>query len=153
MAKSKVEYWLTSEGLTLLAGWAREGLTDEQIAHNCNIRRQTLYDWMKKYPDISDTLKKNKEIVDYEVENALLRRALGYTIELTEDKLDRDGCVHTLTKEVHIPADTTAQIFWLKNRKRDKWKDKISEEPENGDPDSALVVNDLPKWTKEGPLP
>ena len=63
MAKSKVKYWLTSEGLTLLAGWAREGLTDEQISHNCNVRRQTLYEWMKKYPDIFNTIKKNKEIV------------------------------------------------------------------------------------------
>lgn len=45
-------------------GWARDGLTDEQIAYNIGIRRPTLYDWEKKYPDISDALKKGKEVVD-----------------------------------------------------------------------------------------
>ena len=78
MAKGKYEYWLTSEGLLLLEGWARDGLTDEQIAHNMGISRSTLNQWKEKYPDISDTLKKGKEVVDRQVENALLKRALGY---------------------------------------------------------------------------
>lgn len=98
MAKGKYEYWLTDEGLTLLEGWARDGLTDEQIAHNAGITAVTLYDWKKKYPKISETLKKGKEVVDFEVENALLQKALN--------------------------GDTTAQIFWLKNRRPDKWRDK-----------------------------
>lgn len=98
MAKGKYEYWLTDEGLTLLEGWARDGLTDEQIAHNAGITAVTLYDWKKKYPKISETLKKGKEVVDFEVENALLQKALK--------------------------GDTTAQIFWLKNRRPDKWRDK-----------------------------
>lgn len=98
MAKSKVEYWLTSEGLTLLAGWAREGLSDEQIANNCKISRSTLNEWKKKYPDISDTLKKNKDIVDYEVENALLNEALS--------------------------GNVTAIIYWLNNRKSNQWRNK-----------------------------
>jgi hypothetical protein len=63
------------------------------------IRRTTLYDWKNKYPDINDALKKGKEIVDYEVENALLKRA-------------KQG-------------DVTAQIFWLKNRRPEKWRDKV----------------------------
>lgn len=105
MARGKFEYWLTDEGLTLLAGWARDGLTDEQISHNVGISRSTLSDWKSKYPDISDTLKKGKEVVDYAVENALLDNALR--------------------------GDTTAQIFWLKNRKPDKWRDKV--EPNTDD--------------------
>jgi hypothetical protein len=99
MAKGKYEYWRTTDGLILLQGWARDGLTDEQIAHNMGIRRTTLYDWKNKYPDINDALKKGKEIVDYEVENALLKRA-------------KQG-------------DVTAQIFWLKNRRPEKWRDKV----------------------------
>lgn len=99
MAKGKYEYWRTTDGLILLQGWARDGLTDEQIAHNIGIRRTTLYDWKNKYPDINDALKKGKEIVDYEVENALLKRA-------------KQG-------------DVTAQIFWLKNRRPEKWRDKV----------------------------
>ena len=84
MAKSKVEYWLTDEGLLLIGAWARDGLTDEQIAKNIGIARKTLAEWKKKYSNISDTLKKNKAVVDFEVENALLKRALGY--EYTETK-------------------------------------------------------------------
>ena len=99
MAKGKYKYWRTTDGLILLQGWARDGLTDEQIAHNMGIRRTTLYDWKNKYPDINDALKKGKEIVDYEVENALLKRA-------------KQG-------------DVTAQIFWLKNRRPEKWRDKV----------------------------
>ena len=58
MAKGKYEYWLTEDGITLLQGWARDGLTDEQIASNMGICRDTLSVWKKRYPDISDTLKR-----------------------------------------------------------------------------------------------
>lgn len=120
MAKGKYEYWLTLEGLLQLEGWAREGLTDEQIAHNMGICRDTLIQWKKKYSDISDTLKKGKEVVDLQVENALLKRALGYRY----DEITMENGIETkrVTKEV-VP-DTTAQIFWLKNRRPDKWRDK-----------------------------
>lgn len=99
MAKGKYEYWRTTDGLILLQGWARDGLKDEQIAHNCGITAKTLYEWKNRYGDICDALKKGKEIVDYEVENALLKRA-------------KQG-------------DVTAQIFWLKNRRPEKWRDKV----------------------------
>lgn len=123
MAKGKYEYWITPEGLIKLEGWARDGLTDEQIAQNMGIRRETLIDWKKKYPNISNTLKRGKEVVDYEVESALLKRALGYTVK--EEKLTKDGEVVELEREV--PGDVTAQIFWLKNRKPDAWRDKPEE--------------------------
>ena len=66
--KGKYEYWLTEDGITLLQGWARDGLTDEQIASNMGICRDTLSVWKKRYPDISDTLKRGKEVVDIQVE-------------------------------------------------------------------------------------
>ena len=122
---AKINEWLEKDKLILLEGWARDGLTDEQIAKNIGISRASLYEWKKKEIDIFDALKKGKEVIDFEVENALLKRALGYTITINEDKLDKDGCVHTLKKEVHIPADTTAQIFWLKNRKKEQWREKV----------------------------
>lgn len=126
MAKGKYEYWLTPEGLLKLGGWARDGLTDEQIAENIGISRSTLNNWKDKYPDISDTLKKGKDVVDRQVENALLKRALGYEYtEVTREYIPEVGEV-TVTKEVtkQVVPDTTAQIFWLKNRKPDKWRDK-----------------------------
>lgn len=139
MAKGKYEYWLTPEGLIKLEGWARDGLTNEQIASNMGIRRETLIDWKKKYPNISNTLKRGKEVVDYEVENALLKRALGYTVK--EEKLTKDGCVVELEREV--PGDVTAQIFWLKNRKPDAWRDKPED---NGNKEESItIINNIPK--------
>lgn len=120
MAKGKFEKWLTDEGLILLEGWARDGLIDEQIAANIGITPSTLYEWKKKYAEISEALKKGKEVVDIQVENALLKRALGYRYDevTTEDEIE----TKRVTKEV--TPDTTAQIFWLKNRRPDKWRDR-----------------------------
>ena len=130
MAKGKYEYWLTAEGLLQLEGWARDGLTDEQIALNMGIGYSTLQTWKSKYQDIQDTLKKNKEIVDTQVENALLKRALGYsfTESTRERKLNDETGEYEMvtTKEIvkEVTPDTTAQIFWLKNRKPEEWRDK-----------------------------
>lgn len=126
MAKGKYQEWLEPEGLLKIEGWARDGLTDEQIADNIGISRSTLNSWKDKYSDISDTLKRGKEVVDRQVENALLKRALGYEYtETTREyipELDEMKTTKKVTKQV--APDTTAQIFWLKNRKPDQWRDK-----------------------------
>lgn len=124
MAKGKYADWLTSEGLLKLEGWARDGLIDEQIAQNIGIRAATLYEWKKRFPQFSEALKRGKEVVDRQVENALLKRALGYEYEEVKEKFE-DGVLteRTVTKK-EVVADTTAQIFWLKNRKPDTWRDK-----------------------------
>lgn len=114
MAKGKYQRWLEPDGLLLLEGWARDGLTDEQIAQNMGIGTTTLYRWKDEYEEIREALKRGKEVVDYEVENALLNKALG--------------------------GDTTAQIFWLKNRRPDKWRDK-PEAP--GDSDALKKAREL----------
>ena len=144
MAKGKSEEWRTKEGLTLIGGWARDGLTDEQIAHNIGISRSTLNEWKKKYPDISDTLKKGKDVVDIQVENALLKRALGYKYKETTKELTKSGFM-MVTKEVikEVVPDTTAQIFWLKNRRPDKWRDKpVAVESDVYEDDALLTALD-----------
>ena len=128
MAKSKWEQ--DKNKLILVEGWARDGLTDEQIANNLNISKDTFYEYKKKYPDFSDSLKRGKEIVDYEVENALLKRALGYNYEeKTYETIydERTGrLIERLTKRVtkQVSPDTTAQIYWLNNRKPKQWRNK-----------------------------
>lgn len=124
MAKGKYQRWLEPDGLTKLEGWARDGLTEEQIAANCGVNVKTLWDWKSKFDPICNAIKKGKEVVDYEVENALLKRALGY--EYQEERVehsDKDGykVIQTIR---HVPGDTTAQIFWLKNRRPEKWRDR-----------------------------
>ena len=123
VAKGKYQKWLTPDGRTLLEAWARDGLTDEQIAHNMGIRRSTLADWKNKFPDISDALKKGKEVVDVEVENALLKRAKGFAY--LEEKQETDAFGHkTVTKTIkQVAPDVGAAVFWLKNRKPAQWRD------------------------------
>ena len=124
MAKGKYADWLTPEGLLKIEGWARDGLTDEQIAKNIGIRAATLYDWKNRFPDISEALKRGKEIVDRQVENALLKRALGYEYEEVKEKYEGGVLTERTVTKKEVVADTTAQIFWLKNRKSQQWRDK-----------------------------
>lgn len=88
--------------MKLLEAWARDGLTDEQIAEKMNINTATLYRYKDKYCEICEALKRGKEVVDIEVENALYNLA--------------------------VQGNITAIIFWLKNRKPDKWRDKPTTE-------------------------
>lgn len=124
MAKGKYQEWLTPDGITRLEAWARDGLTDEQLAAKIGITATTLYDWKNKYPVISEALKRGKEVVDVEVENALLKRAMGYDYTETRTETADDGTVKTIVMQKTMPPDTTAQIFWLKNRRPAVWRDK-----------------------------
>ena len=75
----------------MLEGWARDGLTDEQIFTKMGIARDTFYAWSKKFTDFSDAIKKGRAPVDVEVENALLKRALGYDwTEITEEVMEME---------------------------------------------------------------
>ena len=120
MAKGKYQKWLEPEGLLLLEGWARDGLTDEQIAQKMGISRKTLIDWKSKYSDICNTLKKGKEVADYAVENALYNAALS--------------------------GNVTAMIYWLNNRRADKWRNK---QKEMTDTAALEKLDDILKEIKE----
>lgn len=135
MAKSKWED--VKDKLILVEGWARDGLTNEQIADNLGIGKTTFYRMIKEHSELLEHLKKGKEVVDYEVENALLKRALGYkyeekTYESIYNK-ELDMYTEKLTKRVtkQVAPDTTALIFWLKNRKPKQWRDKVDIEGES----------------------
>jgi hypothetical protein len=131
---AKYDEWLTPDGLLQLEAWARDGLTYEQIASNCGIALSTLKDWRKRFSAISTALKKGKAVVDIMVENALYKRAMGYTFEeVVHERTcvgkDDDGLpiyemVETKRATKEVQPDVTAQIFWLKNRKPAEWRDK-----------------------------
>ena len=132
--RGKYHEWITEEGLLKIEGWARDGLVDKQIAHNIGVTEQTLNNWKKKYPSLFEALKRGKEVIDRQVENALLKRALGYEYEEVKQIIEKDDKgkdrkrIEKTVKQV-IP-DTTAQIFWLKNRKPAEWRDKQNLEVE-----------------------
>lgn len=138
MASTRIREWLTEDNLIRIEGWARDGLTDEQIAHNMDIAASTFYEWKRKNEEISEALKKGKEVVDYEVENALLKRALGYTERLNKQKVTKDGDVVDIEEDIHIPGDVTAMIFWLKNRRPDVWREK----PKDSDNEKNASINE-----------
>lgn len=149
--------WLTKDSLLKLEAWARDGLSDTQIAKNIGISTVTLYAWKNSYPSFANALKKGKEVVDIEVENALLKRALGYSyVEVTKERVKETDpetgeqiLVLRVTKEVtkEVLPDVGAQIFWLKNRKSQSWKNKEEVEVSGqlNNPFDKLSVEELKK--------
>jgi len=117
------EQWVEDGELTgkllLIEGWAREGATDEMIAERLGIAVSTLYNYKRNYPQFRNAIVKGKEVVDYAVENALLGKALN--------------------------GDVTAQIFWLKNRKREKWKDRYDADVDIDATERVIIVDDVYK--------
>ena len=152
-AKGKYREWLTEDGLLLIKGWARDGLTDEQIAEKMHIGTTTFYRWQTEYQEIRESIKEGKHPVDIEVEDALKKKATGYFVtvkraikvktkkQLKDKGLIEEEHIEYVDDEVYIPPDTTAQIFWLKNRKGDKWNDKKEVPVEDVEP--VKVVFDV----------
>lgn len=146
---SKPEDWITEDKLTLLRAWARDGMLNTEIIKKMDISESTLYLWKKKYPQIEEALRQGKEVVDIFVENALFRKAMGYNVQVEKKiklkdiiyndsgkKISEKERLESYLEDVHIPADTTAQIFWLKNRKPKQWRDKVIE-------DEAIDVEEM----------
>lgn len=135
---NKYEYWVSQEGLLLLGRWAAEGLPEARIAEKVGVRPDTLRGWKKRFPQLRRALEQAAPPVDRDrqIENALLKKATGYTVDVSKAyKLRRveyeDGkkvCefeeLAQGVDQVHVPADLSAQIFWLKNRMPEKWQDK-----------------------------
>jgi hypothetical protein len=139
--KSKYELIVVPK-LELIGNWCREGLLEEEICKRLGIAVSTFNLYKNQHSELLEVLKNSKEIADYKVEDSLYKRALGYKY----DEVTRELCTvrdkygepvydpetgqpftemkvtKIVTKEV--TPDTTAQIFWLKNRRPDKWRDK-----------------------------
>ena len=120
--------------LSEIADWVRNGATDEEIAARLKIGKSAFYEYKREFSEFSDILKETKEFVDAEVENSLLKRALGYQYdEITRERNALGEIVVTKVVTKQVVPDTTAQIFWLKNRRPKQWRDKQSEEINEND--------------------
>lgn len=112
----------------LAKGFARQGLSDKQIAYNLGICKDTYYKYIKDFPDFSEAIKKGKEVIDFEVENALFKRAVGFEFEETQTEYIGTGKKAKLKSVKKIkkffPPDTGAIIFWLINRQKTIWLDR-----------------------------
>ncbi|WP_019419039.1 hypothetical protein [Paenibacillus sp. OSY-SE] len=150
--------------LLLVEAWARDGTIDEDIAKKLGVAYSTFREYTKKYPALSAALKRGKEVADVEVENALFKRAIGYQYdEVTREadkRIDEEtGKLITVmveTKRVtkEVQPDVTAQIFWLKNRRLDKWRDKQdinhSGSMDVNNPMKDLTTDELRKLIRDG---
>lgn len=121
-----VDTWLEEDNLLLIECWTRDGYTIEDIANKIGIEKKTIYDWRVNHPEIDQALRNGREIVDYKVENALLKSALGYKKkEVKVTTTLRYGKVVETVKEVtesEQAPNVNAIQTWLYNRQRDKWK-------------------------------
>lgn len=121
-----IDDWMTADGLILMESWAREGYTVQDIATRIGITQQALRSWMNKYPEVKQAINNGRELVDYKVENALLKAALGYkTKEVRVSTTIRNGkTIETVKETVEREAapNVAACTTWLYNRQPKKWK-------------------------------
>lgn len=115
--KYKAEFARVAKKLCELAA------TDMEIADALGINLTTLYAWRARHVEFSNSLKVGKTIADERVERSLFERATGYTFE-SEKIFNAQGVPLKVPYREHVPPDVTAQIFWLKNRQKERWRDK-----------------------------
>lgn len=127
MAAKSAQAIATKDNLIRIAAWTRDGLSEAQIAKNLGISYMT-FRRAKKDPDfgeqISEALIQTKDVADMEVENMLLKRARGYEYDEVTEEYEMGILVKRKVTHKMVVPDTSAQIFWLKNRQPDKWRDR-----------------------------
>lgn len=131
--------------------WVRNGATNKDICAKIGISEKTFYEWLNKHSNLREALKENKDDVDDQVENALLKRALGFEYEEVEETDGPNGFERKVKKKRALPSEV-ACFFWLKNRRPDKWREKRETEltGKNGGPIEVKNTNiDLSGLTDE----
>lgn len=146
---------LTEEGLFLVECLVRDGLTMDAVAKTLGITTQTFWGWKKKYPELENACKKGKQLVDYKVESALLKAALGYKTETVKTVIgppDSNG-----NREVRVDKtvsetgpSVTACLAWLNNRKPEQWRRNRDSVLELDDEKSGITINIIKGESKEG---
>lgn len=155
--ESKVDMWLEEENLMLLECWKRDGLNDSQIASRINVNPGTLSKWRREYPEINEALKKGKEIIDYQVENALLKTALGYKSKEVKVVMETlpTGKNRTVRKEIStkdVVPNVSAIRMWLINRSPEKWNNSDNAINVADDVDNNLTIKIVKAGTKSAEM-
>lgn len=119
------------------------GYTDDQLADFFEVATATINTWKKEHPEFLESIKKGKDISDGEVADSLYQRAMGYVAPDIDIRVINDQIVKTKIQK-HYPPDTAAAIFWLKNRQKKTWRDKIDHGIEGANGGPVQVVNYTP---------
>ena len=119
--------------------YAEQGATDREVAEMFSVSERTLHRWKHAHPELADALAVGKEIADQRVEQSLYRRAIGYSHDAVKIFMPAGASEPVIVPFTeHVPPDTTAAIFWLKNRKPHDWRDKAELKIE-GDSLAAVI--------------
>ena len=111
------------EYILIARAMARVGAIDEEIADELGINRETFHNWKKTFPELANAVRAAKEVSDDRVERSLYQRANGYSHPAVKVFMTRDGKTVEHKYIEHYPPDVTACLFWLKNRRPDRWRD------------------------------
>lgn len=134
-------FWLSDDGIQLVAGFRREGASLERIAYLIGISENTLRKWRSQEPKLEAAIHQTDELVNAMVENALLKRALGYsTVEVDEELVEGEMRV-VRRREKHVPPDTKACLSWLYSRRSDRWR--IQQAPLDASAEEIAAVKDV----------
>lgn len=133
------------------------GLTNKEICKNIKITQDTFYRYLREHPELKEIINNGKKIQIEVVENALFKNALGQTITETQETFNKKGeLIRTVKTTKELPPNTSAIIFYLKNRAGAKWKDRNIQEAslvDNLSPlanliNKPIIVNNLPNAEK-----
>lgn len=134
-------FWLSDDGIQLVAGWRREGASFERVAYLIGITESTLRKWRSLEPRFEAAIQQTDDLVNAMVENALLRRALGYsTVEVDEELVEGEMRV-VRRRERHVPPDTKACLSWLYSRRADRWR--AQQAPIDASAEEIAAVRDV----------
>lgn len=143
VAKGKYQRWRTPDGLQQLRDMGAAGMTDTAIAERLGIRRTTLYDWLRDYPDISDAITAGRALSDDAVEESAHRAALGYYVDEVTTVQDAAGdVVSTTTRRRWVRPDSRAMVAWLSRR---RWRDARADQSDA--PESGAII--LPRINED----
>ena len=132
-SKYKEEYNEIAYKLCLL------GMTNDELAKYFEVSPATIDKWIAEKPEFSGSLKAGREEADSNVSDRLYKRAIGYSCP-EEKVFCNNGEIISTTVIKHFPPDPTSAIFWLKNRQRGRWRDKIPENiEENSDAEPVVI--------------
>ena len=125
---AKTEYWLTHGGLLLIASWRRSGLSVGEIAKKMGISQSRLQKLEKEHKSLEEALRYDKEQTDAMVEEALLKKALGFYVSEEKKVVKANGQEEVTVLSKEVPPDVSAASAWLKNRCPSRWRDKPSDD-------------------------